>query len=779
MAIKRSEMTKTERDILRMEGTSAKAISSAQIIADVFMAVKELIENSIDAKASVVRVFLREYGASHVEVRDDGEGMAASAASLLCDLNVTSKLRAFDGLERVETFGFRGQALSALIALSGSVEITSHQTDCAAWTCTFTNGVLSTDPSPVEADFGTTVIVRDVFAALPVRREHFLVQSKKTFSKTVRKLLQYCCLPSLSPDSGVAARNGSEMLHRVSDVQIFHDDFLIASSPKKKSILGCMVRILGDQSVANMQIVNWDIPLDGADDRYESSQVVSVRGALGTVTRASVGVQYAYINGRPVDFPRLQKALAQAMLNVYVPSAGQKGNAVVSYILQLSLPQHFAFDCNLTPDKRKVLFDAEDAICAAVGARAREFFLQLYGQTAQKSIGQQLVSTLPQVFKKSDYSPQKRDSSHIEFPEVKTEGADEIVEKPVKKALVEKNFEVLPHAQCDGTAKENKVEKEPESGHAACSATSMRVKCVNENLQASSMQTRDEPCQDGNEVYAKQESDAISGATKRAHHDVLEGCPEVLHETEAEITRGDTTWGLSPECKKEEKKKDTPIKCAAQEPKVDHSARDTTLSVGDFSKMEILGQFNSGFILTRLGEDLYIIDQHAADEKCRYEWFVHYAKENVRTQRLLKPFALSHMITHRAGEIDAASSRIRDHGITLTHNVADGTERPVEILVTHVPVIDGKVCTQGDVEDMLEKLLSSVLVESVLPSGTLDRFASKACRSAVMIGDALERRKMEEIVRALALLQHPWSCPHGRPTVRKLFRYGGEVLWRS
>jgi len=197
--------------------------------------------------------------------------------------------------------------------------------------------------------------------------------------------------------------------------------------------------------------------------------------------------------------------------------------------------------------------------------------------------------------------------------------------------------------------------------------------------------------------------------------------------------------------------------------------------------MQVLGQFNSGFILTKLRETLFIIDQHAADEKYRYEKMVDRVRKTFSTQRLLQPYSLNPALCARADHLVQEKSRIEYHGISLSiQPPARGDEIAIDnCLVTHVPVRDGKVSSQGTVEDMLEKILSSEESEVFLPDGTEQDLATKACRSSVMIGDVLSREKMKDIVHKMAELKHPWNCPHGRPSIRKLYGLDGVVLWNS
>ena len=187
---------------------------------DLATAVKELVENSLDASATRIDVRLKDYGLENIEVSDNGEGIAesnyavrpaaavapmprppsrpvavsadsyggvAGRSQALALRHHTSKLAAFSDLELLDTFGFRGEALSALAAL-GQLTVLSRQRDqkCAARLEYAAGGTLSKQ-TPVAREVGTTVTVARLFQALPVRHAEFKRNFKKEFSK-----LQVC-----------------------------------------------------------------------------------------------------------------------------------------------------------------------------------------------------------------------------------------------------------------------------------------------------------------------------------------------------------------------------------------------------------------------------------------------------------------------------------------------------------------------------------------------------------------------------------------------------------
>ena len=200
----------------------------------------------------------------------------------------------------------------------------------------------------------------------------------------------------------------------------------------------------------------------------------------------------------------------------------------------------------------------------------------------------------------------------------------------------------------------------------------------------------------------------------------------------------------------------------------------------DFKNMQVLGQFNLGFIVTRLGQDLFIVDQHASDEKFNFERLQRTTVLN--RQPLLHPQPL--------GLSPAEELTVRDNILTFQQNgfeFKDATDG--RLVLSAVPFSKGVTLGADDVMEMVGTLESGEVgapmwaatqsitnknmksnsnAPVVRPSRVRAMLASRACRSSIMIGKPLNRHTMETILEHLSGLQSPWNCPHGRPTMRHL-----------
>ena len=209
--------------------------------------------------------------------------------------------------------------------------------------------------------------------------------------------------------------------------------------------------------------------------------------------------------------------------------------------------------------------------------------------------------------------------------------------------------------------------------------------------------------------------------------------------------------------------------------------------------MKIIGQFNLGFIVAKLDGDLYILDQHACDEKYRFE------NLQISTTIHQQPLIVPQVIETTAAEEMIISENIaafEANGFKLKFDESAVSGK--RLLLQAVPFSKS---VQFGVEDIHE--LASILEDTVgavhrskvsikndyiggnvggnndgdktnghddvvrLPK-LLSMFASRACRSAIMVGTALSSHEMRSVVDHLSTIEQPWNCPHGRPTMRHL-----------
>jgi len=178
---------------------------------------------------------------------------------------------------------------------------------------------------------------------------------------------------------------------------------------------------------------------------------------------------------------------------------------------------------------------------------------------------------------------------------------------------------------------------------------------------------------------------------------------------------------------------------------------------------QILGQFNLGFLICKLGKHLFIIDQHAADEKFRYE--SNWKNTEVLTQPLLAPLPLELSAADELLLIEHHETFQRNGFLVRVDRAADAGARAK---ICGIPTAKGVAFGKADVHDLLSLLAEGERNNAIKLPKLSSLFASKACRSSVMIGTSLHIPEMTKLVHQLGTLDQPWNCPHGRPTCRYL-----------
>lgn len=213
-----------------------------------------------------------------------------------------------------------------------------------------------------------------------------------------------------------------------------------------------------------------------------------------------------------------------------------------------------------------------------------------------------------------------------------------------------------------------------------------------------------------------------------------------------------------------------------------------TISKSDFAKMRIIGQFNLGFILASrapesdggpvAADDLFIIDQHASDEKYNFERL--YATTIVQAQPLVQPKTLD--LTALEEEIVMENlPALETNGFIV--KVDESGEAPVgrRCQVISLPTSRETTFSLADLAELIALLADNPPGAVPRPSKVRKMFAMRACRSSIMIGKTLTHTQMGKVIRHLGELDKPWNCPHGRPTMRHLCGLGiwDEAAWKE
>ena len=197
-----------------------------------------------------------------------------------------------------------------------------------------------------------------------------------------------------------------------------------------------------------------------------------------------------------------------------------------------------------------------------------------------------------------------------------------------------------------------------------------------------------------------------------------------------------------------------------------------TIEKEDFKKMSIIGQFNKGFIITELNNSLFIIDQHAADEKVNYETLLN--NLNITRQPTICPIKIEMFSIAEKNTIYNQKDLYGQLGFNIHKEQND-------LYITSFPSIYSYKFKYEDFINIVRKLQeknykiiegefkhNDLVKKLFLSDSVLKYIATKACRMSIMIGVTLDKVRMEKILSDLSKILSPWNCPHGRPTMRLL-----------
>ena len=307
----------------------ADLIAAGEVVDRPASVVKELMENAFDAGARTVTVEIRKGGATYIRVTDDGKGMSPEDAGIAFLRHATSKLQNERGLESIGTFGFRGEALAAVSAVS-RIEMTTRRTGASAGVrMTLSAGDIQ-EMYETGCPEGTTMIIRDLFFNTPARLK-FLKSDRAEGSACVQAAMK-CALGR--PDISVRCiKDGKE-------------EFF---SPGDGKLESCVYHLLGRDMAKSMIACK---PVD---------EFIRVNGFVSSPAegRGNRTGQYFFVNGRAIKSPLIQKGLEMAYRNRLL--TGRYPYCV----LYVDIP-FGNVDVNVHPTKAEVKFSNEKAVYDAV-----------------------------------------------------------------------------------------------------------------------------------------------------------------------------------------------------------------------------------------------------------------------------------------------------------------------------------------------------------------------------------------------------------------------------
>ncbi|PWY99771.1 DNA mismatch repair protein MutL [Testicularia cyperi] len=330
------------RPIRKLDESVVNKIAAGEIIHRPANALKELIENSLDAGATIIRITLKEGGIKMLQIQDNGSGIRHSDLPLLCERFATSKLRHFDDLNAMSTFGFRGEALASISYVTASMHVVSktHDQQCA-YKAYYASGALvppkpgqPSEPRQCAGTDGTLITAEDLFYNVPQRRRA-LKSAADEYNRALDVVSKYAVHYG-GRGIGFVCRKASSNI----------TDLNTPSSPTNTTL--DTIRLLHGNAVAKELV---ELPYF-RDESLGFACRGYISGANWSSKRTTL---LCFINNRLVDCPLLKRSV-ESLYTTLLPKGGHPW-------IYLALDINPAnIDVNVHPTKKEVHFLHEDDI---------------------------------------------------------------------------------------------------------------------------------------------------------------------------------------------------------------------------------------------------------------------------------------------------------------------------------------------------------------------------------------------------------------------------------
>lgn len=634
-------------------------IAAGEVIERPASIVKELVENSIDAKAASVTVEIQDGGISLIRVTDNGSGIEREDIRNAFLRHSTSKIRKVEDLAHIASLGFRGEALSSISAVTRTELITKTKEDTFGTRYVIEGGVEQSLEDAGAPD-GTTFLVRQLFYNVPARRK--FLKTPMTEAGHVQDLLMRLALSHL--EVAFTFINNGQTKMRTS------------GNGKLKDVI---YSIYGREAAANL--IELDYSMDG----------LVMKGYLGkpVITRGNRNFENYFVNGRYVKNAMLSKAIEDAYKD---------------FLMQHKFPFvviHFQvdgekIDVNVHPTKMEMRFQ-----------RQQDVYNIVYEGVHRTLLEPELI---PQV----------------EAP------APKVISQPKSESPFLLKPKTAPQPM------EKKPEEKEEPHDEAYFMKKMKERVLSYHQRNSSAEVAKKE-----QIFRPQaQAERIKDALARAKE--VEKQPQKQAEEQPELIR------------------ETPV--YETKPVTEEKAEQLNLFEEHLLKREkkaeykLIGQVFETYWLVEFENSLYIIDQHAAHERVLYERTLKEMKNREFTAQYLSPPIILSLSMQEAQVLNENMDRFTRIGFEI--EPFGGEEYAVRAIPDNLFGIAKKELLLEMLDDLADGISTSMTPELID-----EKVASMSCKAAVKGNNRLSAQEADALIGELLLLENPYHCPHGRPTI--------------
>ena len=705
-----------------LDEATRNKIAAGEVVERPASCIKELVENAIDAGAHAIEVEIADGGQSYMRVTDDGCGMSPEDARKCIIRHGTSKISSVEDIFAITSLGFRGEAMPSIAAVS-HMQITTRQADDDFATHLILDGGEITAEDQAGAPVGTTMEVSDLFYNTPARRK--FLKSERTESSKISEMVTKLALAN--PAIAFTFTNNGRTTMKTGGTGDLRET---------------IANIYGANVARDVFAISAD--QDG----------ISLEGYVGkpSVLKSNRNWQTCIVNHRIVHNPLMFKAIDNAY-HAMLPKSGYPFAMLHLHVDPATI------DVNVHPAKTEIKFSDEQAVYRAI---YHSIVTALVAQEKPEAIAKTIGVDVGAVPKGG---PQEKATSVGAIPK----GGPQWEKATSVGAVPEGGPQrTSPAGLSVWAAGLNPTADGPDRAlkglHRGASVSTggpqqEKAIPVGANVGAPTWGARPQEGGKTTTVGAvpkggPQEKTTIVGA-------VPKGGPQ--GEKATSLSGEPPAWGA----RQERGGADQPSlfsQALAQHGQGGPSEATSVVSEagapkivfdGDDDVFIPLGEVADCFIIAKKGQDLYIVDQHAAHERIRYDTFCKRV-ERMPSQQLLTP----EFVDVDSDDMTLLLERqdvFNDLGYTYSE------AGPTTLRVEEVPCD----LQTSDIADSL-KDICLLLHDQKEPDKAMVRHRSLAylsCHGAVKAGDSLNIRQMKQLLDDLFHTEKPYVCPHGRPTI--------------
>ncbi len=710
-------------DIVLLDDLTINKIAAGEVIERPASVVKEMVENSIDAGADKITVEIKSGGISFIRVSDNGKGINPDDMQIAFERHATSKIRNADDILNIKSMGFRGEALASIAAVA-NVEMISRTQNNDEGNKIIVEGGNVLEESVVGAPVGTTITVKNLFYNTPVRYK-FL---KKDYTESGYIEDTITRLALVNKNIAFKLINSGKTVIQTS------------GTGNNKDII--------------YNIYGKDVASAVIDTNYEY-EGIKVSGVVGKpeIARGNRSHQIFFVNNRYIKDKTLNAAAEQAFKGM-IPI-----NKYGFLILNIDISPELV-DVNVHPAKLEVRFEDENTVFKAV-----------YNAIKTALSNGELVENAIKDEKDIKEKVKEANNNLIEEIYKFREGLKEIgvAETPSTYQITDlvpkqkAELAIPSEEQVDKMTEE--LIKQRESKEILDEAIkNTRVEIPNEKQEDNTDIVKNENLEDFDDMYKKFFGTDIKD-TKTSEEDQKEDEATEVQE-EKPIEKNEIKEEKVEEIQEDKKLEKDGVYSESHE-------NDT---IEEFRNMKnnnykFVGIIFSTYIIVEIENEMYIIDQHAAHERIRYEEVKrnYYNTTNKDCQLMLLPDIIT--LTHKEVETIKENVEMFEKAGFDLEAFGENT-----IKLNGVP----SACMDLDTKELFIELLDEIGEYSrTARQEKEDRFlATIACKSAVKAKMHLEKEEVYELMNELLKLPNPFTCPHGRPTAIKMSKYDLEKNFR-